>query len=91
MEMVHAHKGYLQTDGRLISTDNLSVEIPMDKLITVLWDVAPIETKTKSQKQRAVFEKFFIDIDDIDDEPITDEDMTYLQQNRANFTREVAL
>ena len=47
--------------------------------------------KTKPQKQNEAIKRFFADIDAIDDEPITDEDVENLARNRVIFNKELAL
>jgi len=42
--MVQAHKGYFQEDGRFISADSLLVRLPINKQVTILWDVEATET-----------------------------------------------
>ena len=39
--------------------------------------------------QRAAFENFFSAIDKIEDEPVTDEDVKWLENNRVSFRREI--
>ena len=60
-------------------------------IIGMLIDETPLPSKTKAQRQLEAFDKFVSAIRSIDDEPLTDEDFAELENNRANFNREMAL
>ena len=47
--------------------------------------------KTVAQRQYEAFERFFMALDAIDDEPITDEDLAKFERNRVSFIRELDL
>jgi len=51
---------------------------------TIIEEIEHKLQKT-AKKQRAAFEKFFSGIDEIDDEPITDDDLKYFTENKINF------
>ena len=87
--MIQTCQGYFQ-NKRFIPLED--VTIPENVEVYVMITGKAISSiKTKAQQQRHAFEKFFSGIASIDDEPITDEDIGWLDNNRVNFKREIDL
>ena len=70
--MIQAHKGYIETEAHLIADNSLSIKIPTDRVITILWEEFG-ETSTLARKQNEAIKQFRTDINQITDEPIDDE------------------
>ena len=70
--MIQAHKGYLKTEAHLIADNSLSITIPTDRIITILWEEVG-ETSTLARRQNEAIRQFRTDIRQIADEPIDDE------------------
>jgi hypothetical protein len=56
--MWQAHKGYFQEDGRFVADDRRLIKIPINRLITIIWDEAS-DRNNQREAQRTAFEKFF--------------------------------
>ena len=87
--MVQAYQGYFRK-GRFISQE--AAEIPDDvEAYVMLTGKKLFPAKTKAQQQLEAFEKFVSLIRSIEAESLTEDDFAELENNRANFGREVAL
>ena len=89
MVMMQTYQGYFQK-GRFISPELAAVPDNMEVYVLITGRKY-LPSKTKAERQLAAFNKFVSVIKSIDDEPLTDEDFTELENNRASFCREVAL
>jgi|GEM_PF-2013096 len=89
----HAYKGYFRK-GRFVSPEAAS--IPENSMVYVMVVGEEADTKLfasddERQAHRAAFDEFFAAIAEIEDEPITDEDLANLARHRVNFRREFTL
>jgi hypothetical protein len=87
--MMQTYQGYFQK-GRFISPELVEIPDNIEVFVMVTGRELP-QPKTKAQKQLEAFDKFVSAIRSIKDEPLTDDDFAELENNRANFNREVAL
>ena len=87
MKMIQTYQGYFQK-GRFISPELISIpdNVEADVMIT---GKKCLSAKTKSQRKLDAFNKFVSAVESIDDEKLTNEDFDDLENNRANFDREV--
>ena len=87
--MIKTYQGYFQ-NGRFISEG--LVEVPNNvEVYVIVTDRESVPSKTKAQQQLEAFDKFVSALNTIDNEPLTDDDFFDLENNRANFSREVSL
>ena len=70
--MLQAHQGYLAKEVQLMAENSLSVTIPMNKKIMIIWEETE-ESKTLAEKQNEALKQFRAGIKEITDEPIDDE------------------
>ena len=87
--MYQAYKGHFES-GRFVPSEPIKIPDNIEVYMMVVGEEMP-SVKNEAQKQREAFEEFFAGIAAIDDEPITDEMLADLQQNRVNFRRELDL
>jgi len=87
--MIQAYQGYFQ-NKRFVPLDDIIIPENVEVYVMITGKKIPTIT-TKSQQQRQAFEKFFSGIASIDDEPITDEDIAWLDNNRVNLRRSIDL
>jgi hypothetical protein len=87
--MVQTYQGYFHR-GRFISPDLAVIPDNMEVFVMITGREY-LPSKTKAQRQLEAFDRFVSAIGSIDDEPLSDEDFTELENNRANFIREVGL
>ena len=87
--MLRALQGYFRS-GRFIPSE--PVEIPDNVEVYVMITDRELQpTKARSQRQLEAFNRFVSAINAIDDEPLTDEDFSELENNRANLGRVVTI
>ena len=87
--MIQTYQGYF-LKGRFVSPE--PVEIPDNaEAFVVVTGKQYQSLKTKAQRQLEAFNRFVSAIRSIDDEPLSEEDFSKLENNRANFSREVEL
>jgi len=78
-------------DGHFFLDEKVNILKPTRITIT-FHDVEELPSnKTVAQRQNKAIKCFFAAIDAIDDEPITDEDLALLENNRVNFYRELGV
>ena len=78
-------------DGNFILDKQVNILKPTRVTIT-FHDVEELPSdKTIAQHQNEAIRRFFAAIDSIEDEPITDEDLSLLENNRVNFYRELGV
>jgi len=87
--MLQTCQGYFQK-GRFISQELGKIPDNVEVYVVVTGRECSFP-KTKAQRQLEAFNKFVSAIGSIDDELLTDEDFAELENNRANFNREIAL
>jgi len=87
--MLQTYQGYFQ-NGRFISPELANVPENVEVYIMVTGKEFELP-KTKAQQQLEAFDKFVAGIKTIDDEPLTDEDFSLLENNRVSFARELDL
>ena len=87
--MMQTYQGYFQK-GRFISPEMVEIPDNIEVFVMVTGRELP-QPNTNAQKQLEAFDKFVSAIRSIKDEPLTDDDFAELENNRANFNREVAL
>ena len=87
--MIQAYQGYFQNE-RFIPLENVTIPENVEVYVMITGKAIP-PINTEAQQQRQGFEKFFSGIASIDDEPVTDEDIEWLDNNRVNFKREIDL
>ena len=86
--MLQTYQGCFQ-NGRFISSE--LAEIPDNVEVYVMVTGREFSlSKTKAQRQGTAIKRFMAAIDK-NDEMFTDEDFAQLENNRANFNREVEL
>jgi len=90
--MYTTYRGYFK-DGRFISSELIAIPENVEVYITIINDISNeiFPVKTKAQRQNEALKRFFTAIDAIADEPITDEDIAVLENNRVNFRRELGI
>ena len=89
MKMVKTYKGYFH-EGRFISSEAARIPDHVEVFVMITGnELSP--PKTKSQQQLEAFDKFVSAVRSIDDEPLTDDDLSALENNRSNFYRDVTL
>ena len=87
--MIQTYHGYF-LKGRFVSPE--SVEIPDNaEAFVVITGKQYQSLRTKPQRQLEAFNKFVSAVKTIDDEPLSEEDYLELENNRADFSREVKL
>jgi len=87
--MVQTYQGYFQ-NGRFISPELIAIPDNIEVYVMITGKELP-PPKTKSQRQLEAFDKFVSAVRSIGDESLTEEDFAELENNRANFNREVVL
>ena len=78
MEMVQAHQGLIQEDGRFIPDSSL-VKIPKNQRVVIFWNEEitknePIKQENLTPEQKAVAENFLIAVQKLQKEGFTEED-----------------
>jgi len=87
--MLIALQGYFRS-GQFIPSE--PVEIPDNVEVYVMITDRELQpSKTRSQMQLEAFNRFISAISLIDDEPLTDEDFSELENNRADLGRVVTI
>lgn len=87
----------LQRDGEVVITNNgqptiLMIDLSGRDLVDVVNHFRKWEDKrTLAQRQLEALDRFVNRIKAIDDEPLSDEDFSDLENNRTNFKREIDL
>ena len=89
MVIIQTYQGYFQNE-RFIPSEDVTIPENVEVYVMITGKAIP-SVKTEAQRQRQAFEKFFTGIASINDEPITDEDIEWLDNNRINFKREIDL
>ena len=87
--MLQTYQGYFQ-NGQFMSPELVRIPDNVEVYVTVTGRECHFP-KTKARRQLEAFDKFVSAIRSIDDEPLTDEDFAELENNRANFCREIAI
>ena len=87
--MYQAYAGKVQ-GGKPIITEEVILPENADLVITVL-NHPPPSTETRAERQAKAIKRFMAFIDTIEDGTFTDEDFAELENNRANFIREIDL
>ena len=87
--MVQTYQGYFKK-GRFVSQEIAAIPENVEVYVMITGKKYKPQ-KTTTQRQLQAFNQFVSAINAIDDEPLTDEDFTELENNRANFNREVAI
>lgn len=87
--MIQTYQGYFR-NGRFVSPE--LVDVPENVEVYVMVTGKELQpTKTKSQQQLEAFDKFISNLKNVKDESFTNEDFAFLENNRANLTREINL
>ena len=85
--MLQTYQGYFQK-GRFVPAE--PAEIPDNvEVYVVVTGKEYLPSRTRAQRQLEAFNKFVSAIQSIDDEPLTNDDFTELENNRASFVRDV--
>jgi len=84
--MLAAYNGQVR-DGKPVILED--VVLPENASLIITVELPSI--KTKAQRQGEAIKRFMAAIDTVDSETFTDEDFSALENNRANFSREVEL
>ena len=87
--MYTTYRGYFQ-NGRFISPEIVTIPDNIEVHITIIGEELPL-VKTKAQRQNEALKRLFTEIDSIEDEPITNEDLADFARNRVNFKRDLNL
>ena len=87
--MIQAYQGYFQNE-RFIPLEDVTIPENVEVYVMITGKAIP-PIKTEAQRQRQAFENFFSGLTSIDDEPITDENIEWFNNNRVNFRREIDL
>jgi len=91
----------LRRDGELVITNNgqptiLMIDLVGEDLVEAVGDIRKLladrkkQAISRPQQQKQALNSFLANIKAMD-EPFTDEDLTWLENNRANFNREINL
>ena len=80
--MLQTYQGYFR-EGRFISPELAAIPNDVKVYVTIIDSVMPPVKINQNEKLK----RFFMAIDAIDDEPITDEDLADFSRNRVNFKR----
>jgi len=87
--MVQTYQGYFRK-GQFISQESVAIPDNVEVYVMITGREYP-PSKSKAQQQLEAFDRFVAAIESIDDEPLADEDFAELENNRANFDREITL
>ena len=87
--MYTTYRGYFQ-NGRFVSPELVTIPDNIEVHVTIIGDEISL-VKTKAQRQNEALKRFFAAVDSIEDEPITDDDIAVLENNRVNFRKELDL
>jgi len=87
--MYTTYRGYFQ-NGRFVSPELVTIPDNIEVQVTIIGDEISL-VKTKAQRQNEALKRFFAAVDSIEDEPITDDDIAVLENNRVNFRKELDL
>ena len=87
--MYQAYAGKI-LNGKPVILEEVTLPENADIVITLLNEF-PSSVKTKAQRQGKAIRRFMTAIEMINDETFSDEDFAELENNRANFYREVEL
>ena len=88
-KMYQAYAGKV-LDGKPVILESVMLPENADLVITILNEFPP-NIKTRAERQADAIKRFMAVIDTIDDEIFTDEDYYELENNRANFHREIEI
>ena len=81
--MLKAYQGYFK-NGRFMPLEKVEIPENVEVFVTVTGRELP-QVKSKSEQQRKAMEEFLAAISQIHDEPITDDDIARLENNRVKI------
>ncbi len=91
--MIQTYQGYFNNKGQFIDIDKHEIkQLPKNLRLIINIIDEPIDEQNEKQdhlNRLEMWECFFNTIDSIEGENITDEDITYLENNRINFKRDL--